>query len=85
VTSIGECAFYSRTSLSAITVNTGNTAYSSDAGVLFNKTKTTLIQYPVQKTGAGYTIPSSVTGIGWNAFYGCTKLTFIIIPHASHP
>jgi len=80
VTSIGESAFYGCTSLSVITVNAGNTAYSSDAGVLFNKTKTTLIQYPAQKTGASYTIPSSVTGIGGYAFYGCTGLISVTIP-----
>jgi len=80
VTSIGDRAFYGCTSLNAITVNAGNTAYSSDAGVLFNKTKTTLIQYPAKKSSAGYTIPSSVTTIDGYAFYGCTGLINATIP-----
>jgi hypothetical protein len=47
--------------------------------VLFNKAKTTLIQYPTGKTGA-YTIPNSVTSIGSNAFADCKKLTSVTIP-----
>ncbi len=46
VTSIGEQAFIACYGLTAITVNMANPAYSSVAGVLFNKSKTTLLQYP---------------------------------------
>jgi hypothetical protein len=52
VTSIGENAFSSSTSLNAITVDTNNLAYSSVDGVFFNKTQTTLIQYPEAKSEA---------------------------------
>lgn len=46
VESIGEYAFADCTSLAAITVDGNNPAYCSDAnGVLYNKAKTTLVQY----------------------------------------
>src|SRR4029453_14297274 len=60
VTSIGVYAFSGCTSLSAITVEALNSFYSSIDGVLFNKSQTTLIQYPGGKAGS-YTIPNSVT------------------------
>ena len=67
VTTIGEAAFGGCFSLIAITVDALNSSYSSSAdGVLFNKSQTTLIQYPEGKA-AGYTIPSSVTSIGDDA------------------
>jgi hypothetical protein len=49
------------------------------AGILFNKSQTTLIQYPCGKAG-GYTIPNGVTNIGDGAFQYCTRLVRITIP-----
>ncbi len=80
VTSIGSDAFWFCSSLAAITVATNNPAYSSVAGVLFNKSQTILIQYPDRKVGASYTIPNSVTNIGDYAF-AFTSLTNITIPN----
>jgi hypothetical protein len=80
VTSIGWAAFGRCYSLTAINVDAGNTAYSSDNGVLYNKTKTTLIQYPVKKTDSTFTIPDSVTSIEGSAFQNCTSLTSVTIP-----
>jgi hypothetical protein len=60
-------------------VDTNNPAYSSVAGVLFNKSTNTLIQYPGGKAGS-YTIPASVTSIGDSAFEGCVSLTSVTIP-----
>ena len=60
--------------LTAITVATNNAAYSSLAGVLFNKSQTTLLQCPGAKSGS-YTIPNSVTNIGNYAFNECFNLT----------
>jgi len=44
---------------------------------LYNKAKTTLIQYPEGKTGTNFSIPNSVTSIGNSAFKGCTNLTWL--------
>ncbi|MCX6992913.1 MAG: leucine-rich repeat domain-containing protein [Kiritimatiellaeota bacterium] len=79
VTSIGDLAFWGCISLAAITMDTGNAVYSSVDGVLFNKSKTTLLQYPGGKAGS-YTIPYGVTSIGDLAFASCTSLTSVSIP-----
>jgi hypothetical protein len=54
--------------------------YSSQDGVLYNKSKTTLIQYPAGKTDASFIIPNSVTNIEDYAFSNCSSLTNITIP-----
>jgi hypothetical protein len=79
VTSIGDRAFSGCTGLTSLTVAEDNTNYSSVDGVLFNKTKDTLIHYPGGRLGA-YTIPDSVTSIGNWAFQGCTGLTSVTFP-----
>ena len=79
VTSIGDYAFSGCSSLTIIAVDANNTVYSSQDGVLCNKNRTVLIQYPVGKYG-GFTIPGSVTIIGDSAFYHCSGLTSVTIP-----
>jgi hypothetical protein len=59
-------------------VDSLNPAYSSENGVLFDKSQTTLIQCPGGKAGS-YTIPNSVNTIGDIAFDGCTSLTNVTI------
>jgi hypothetical protein len=63
-------------------VSSGNTAYASEDGVLFNKSKTEIIRYPIGKTGSTYNIPNSVTTIGNGAFSSCSSLTSITIPNS---
>ena len=82
VTSIGNGAFWKCDSLTSITVDANNPNYSSVDGVLFNKNRTVLIQYPIGKQERSYTIPSSVTSIGGVAFSGCTSLTSVTIPNS---
>ena len=80
VTSIGYATFYACTSLASININSNNAKYSSTDGVLFNKTRTTLIFYPTGKTNTRYTIPNSVKCIQDYAFRGYRSLTNIEIP-----
>ncbi len=76
VTSIGKGAYSGCASLTSIEVADGNSNYISSEGVLFNKGKTVLIQYPEGKAGA-YKIPEGVTSI---VFSNCTGLTSVTIP-----
>lgn len=81
VTSIGKEALSDCQSLAGITVDSDNQNYTSENGVLFDKEKTKLIQYPIGSTQAAYIIPSSVTSIGDGAFYDCmTSLASVTIP-----
>ena len=80
VTSIGSEAFLDCTSLTSINVASGNPAYSSVDGVLFNADQTVLIAYPAGKTNPTYSIPASVTTIERSAFLSCASLTGVTIP-----
>jgi hypothetical protein len=80
VTSIGDAAFGDCGSLQAITVAPQNPYYSSVAGVLFDISQTTLLQYPAGKAGSSYDIPNTVTNIGVEAFFDCTGLASVTIP-----
>ena len=68
--------------LTSIDVGDNNTAYASENGVLFNKTKTALIQYPAGKIDKYYTISNSITSIGNGAFADCISLISLIIPNS---
>ena len=80
VTNIGSWVFNYCSALTAIHVAEGNTAYSSEDGVLFNKDKTTLVCYPIGKTETTYTVPATVTTIETSAFMKCTALTQVTLP-----
>ncbi len=82
VTSIGDRAFYGCKHLTEINVESANTKYTSENGVLFNKDKTTIVCYPAGKTETTYTIPNSVTSIGNSAFRGSSGLTSVTIPNS---
>jgi hypothetical protein len=77
VRTIDESAFGHLGNLTGFNVCSQNSAFSSEDGVLFNKAKTVLIQYPSNKTDASYTIPNSVLTIRNMAFSNCKNLTEI--------
>jgi uncharacterized repeat protein (TIGR02543 family) len=83
VRSIEESAFYGCSSLTEINVVAENSYYSSLDGVLFNKSKSSLLFYPNAKINVDYIIPSSVIYIGSYAFSGCSALTSVIFEENS--
>ena len=78
VSSIGKGSLFDCSGLSAISVDPLNSNFASVDGVLFNKTQTTLVQFPAGRAGS-YTSPGSVTTIGNWAFANCTSLTNLTI------
>ena len=74
---IGQGAFGFCTSLTSITVDDGNLFYRSVGGVLFDRSQTTLIQFPAGEGGT-YAIPNSVASIEDSAFVSSrlTGVTF---------
>lgn len=73
-TSLGRDVFLFCRNLKSISVHGKNKSLSSKSGVLFNKKKSKLIQYPTAKTGSTYTVPSSVKEITDYAFMGSEVL-----------
>lgn len=64
VSKIGGNFMLSCPKLTAINVHAENKTYASVSGVLFNKTKTMLLRYPLSKSGSSYTVPKSVVKVG---------------------
>jgi hypothetical protein len=79
VTNIEDRAFNGCFNLIGITVDANNPAYCSVDGILYNKDKTTLLQFPPGKAGA-FVIPNSVTEIVPLALWNCPYLTGVKIP-----
>jgi len=82
VTTIRQSAFSHCSRLLSIDVDTNNLHFASENGVLFDKSKTTLIQYPVGRKDTTYAIPYGVTAIGDFSFAFARNLTSIIIPNS---
>ena len=81
VVAIGQSAFKECKSLISIMVDNDNQYFTNDEyGVLFNKDKTMLMQYPIGNIRTSYTIPDGVTTIGEMSFYNCASLTSITLP-----
>jgi hypothetical protein len=81
VTSIGYGVFSGCSSITAINVDPTSGYFSTLDGVLFDKSQSSLIQYPGGKKGS-YTIPNSVTNIAGYAFEFCGGLTNVLIPNS---
>ena len=79
ITRFGDGVFDCCDKLASISINS-NSLLSTDDGVLFDKSKTKLIQYPVGKADASYTIPGSVKAIGPYAFRNSENLENVVFP-----
>ena len=82
----GYSVYWGSDMLESITVSSANKVYSSDSnGVLYNKDKTRIIQYPAGKINTSFTMPESVAEISRSAFYGAENLTDITMsPNISY-
>jgi hypothetical protein len=76
---ISAYAFGNCSALQSFAIDPSNTKFAVVDGVLFDKTMTTIVQFPPAKSGV-YTIPSTVTKIGDYSFYTCNLLTNITLP-----
>lgn len=82
VAKIGEYSFYCCKNNASINVDINNKYYSNDSyGVLYNKNKTELVQYPIGNTRSFFAIPSSVVVIQKVAFVNSKNLTDVTIPN----
>lgn len=79
VAKIGTEAFSGCYYLKAITVDANNPSYCDIDGVLCNKTKQILYQYPNAK-GSDYEIQNTITKIEEYAFSGCKDVESLTIP-----
>ena len=79
ITKIAEMAIYNNVNLESITVDESNTEYDSIDGVLFTKDGKTLINYPENKSGTQYSVPTGTMTIGENAFNNCDNLTKVTL------
>jgi hypothetical protein len=79
VTNIDWYVFAYCTTLISINVDATNPSYTSEDGILFDKDKITLIQFPAGKNVADYTIPNDVKYISAGAFGGA-KISSVTIP-----
>lgn len=70
------------TALKKINVSEENSIYSSKDGILFDKSMSRLIRFPVSCETVKYVIPSTVTSMDKNAFAGSKNLTYIVFPES---
>ena len=78
VTNIDSDSFAYCLNLNSIIVDEGNIFYSDLNGVLFNKEKTILVQYPIGNTNSNYIVPKTVERINDYAFMNCTNISSIV-------
>ncbi|MBE6755627.1 MAG: hypothetical protein E7555_04125 [Ruminococcaceae bacterium] len=78
VKTIGDMAF-AGTEID-VEVSADNADYMTESGVLYNKTKLTLIYCPANKLGAKAEIPVGVTALANGAFSGSDKMESVKIP-----
>lgn len=71
--------------LEAVNIDSNNPYLASEDGVLYNKSKTTIIYYPSRKSGnsnngQSFIAPTTVTSVGYSAFDRCAGVSEIVFP-----
>ena len=79
---LGAGAFASCGQLTQISVEEGNKAYASVAGVVYTLDKTTLVAYPAGNAASEYSLLESTLVVADSAFYGSENLTQITLDEA---
>ena len=69
--------------LQNIYVESGSQSFVSDNGVLYNKTKTILVNYPVMHAGAEYHVPTSVAYLACTSFAANENLRDLYLDSAN--
>lgn len=78
---IGDRTFLRCGNLTNISIDDNNPYFSSEDGVLFDKDKSKLIQYPIGNVRTYYSIPEGVINIENSSFEECKNLTNIEMPN----
>jgi len=73
-------AFQGCVKLKEIAADDENLYFSTQDGVLFDKTQTILIRYPEGKKDAKYKVPDTVVDIENDAFKNCRELAAVTLP-----
>ena len=77
LTTIGLRVFKGCNDLTSITVDTENSNFCDQNGILFSKDMTTLYAFPAAKADEFYVIPTTVTSLADYAFAGCKTLSYV--------
>lgn len=72
--------FFNCIHLKKITVDSTSSFFSSENGILFDKSKTFLLAFPPRFDTTSYAVSTTIEGIGNFAFQGCSHLNKILIP-----
>ena len=81
VVTMGYNPFWNCPLLKRIVVSPDHPVLATIDGVLFDKTKKSLLCYPRGLTAGYYEIPRVIVEIGDGAFWACDSLTEIVIPN----
>ncbi len=79
VTEISDHSF-TMARLARITVDENNTAFSSYGGALLNKAQTVLIKCPIYLPEETFTVPDTVTKLGWGSFSNMKYTETVLLP-----
>lgn len=80
IETIEDNPFKNWKSLKSITVSNNNSSLTTIDGILYSSDHHMLLCYPSKHFGDEYTVPSDVTKIGNEAFYGATSLIKVYLP-----